>query len=251
MAEYDPKLDQPEKLIPKVYTGDETMRRAYQFVKDQLDKNWADHNSRQKKWEEWDNCYRLIDPSVTTEYLQCKVVDPEPLVEVETLKSNIVEAFLAQDPPFRFKPGEETDEDQADLMTAYTADNLRRIVLRDKFERTVHQGLVMGTMIVKTPWRKESEKRLIRVRSLVLDKNGIPKVGRDGKPLYKTLEKKTEIPKMDEIDWEYVSLYDFYPCGRGSNIQELDGVAQKFIRRDRGTRLNSSHQSVSRMPSSA
>jgi hypothetical protein len=85
-------------------------------------------------------------------------------------------------------------------------------------------------MIVKTPWRKESEKRLIRVRSLVVDKNGIPKVGRDGKPLYKTLEKKTEIPKMDDIDWEYVSLYDFYPCGRGSNIQELDGVAQKFIR---------------------
>jgi hypothetical protein len=230
MAEFDPELDQAEKLIPKVYTGEDTMRRAYQFVKDQLDKNWADHQSRQSKWAEWDNCYRLIDANVTTEYLQCKVVDPEPQVEVETLKSNIVEAFLAQDPPFKYKPGDETDEDQAEIMTSYTADNLRRIVIRDKFERSIHQLLVMGTCIVKTPWRKESEKRLIRVRSMQLDKDGLPKVGKDGKPLYKTTEKKTDIPKMDDIDWEYVSLYDFYPCGRGNSIQDLDGCAQKFIR---------------------
>ena len=227
MAEYQniPSngLDQKatSTLLPKIYKESEQLSRAYDFVKTQLERSWTDHETRLSKWLEWDKAYRLIDEQKPDE--GASVVDPEPQIEVDTLTANYTEAFLSQDPPFKFQGMEETDDEQAEIMTSYVADGLRRIQVRESFERTLRQGLVMGTMLVKTPYKKTFVKRKVkkRIPSGLDDKGGVK---------YETKVVEIDFPRMDDTDWEYVSIFDFYPIGRGSSIEKLDGVVQFYER---------------------
>ena len=213
-------LEQP-LLLPKVYKGVDQMSRAYDFVSTQLKRCWQDHENRSQKWLEWNNAYRLIDEQKPEE--GASVVDPEPQIEVDTLTANITESFLGQDPPFKFQGMEESDEEQANIMTSYVADGLRRIQLRESFERTIRQGLIYGTMIVKTPYKKEWTTRKVKRR----EPAGI---NNDGTIKYETRISSVKFPKIDDTDWEYVSIFDFFPVGRGKNIEQLDGVIQFFER---------------------
>ena len=144
---------------------------------------------------------------------------------MDTLTANFTEAFLSQDPPFKFQgmDGDRNDEEQASIMTSYVADGLRRIQLRDKFERTVRHGLIYGTMFVKTPYRKEFSLRKIKER--VMDS-----INDDGTVNYKLKVVEKKFPKMDDTDWQPVSIFDFYIVGRGKNIQEVDGLIEFFER---------------------
>jgi len=214
------QADQP-LLLPKVYKDSEQMSRAYTFVDEQLKRAWQDHENRTSKWLDWNNAYRLIDEQKPDE--GASIVDPEPQIEVDTLTSNIVEAFLGQDPPFKFQGMEESDEQQASIMTSYVADGLRRIQIRESFERTIRQGLIYGTMIVKTPYKKEFITRKVKQREAA-------GVNLDGSIKYVTKVSSKKFPKIDDTDWEYVSIFDFYPIGRGKNINELDGVIHFFER---------------------
>lgn len=213
-------LDQPI-LLPKVYKDVDQMSRAFDFVSEQLKRCWQDHENRSHKWLEWNNAYRLIDEQKPDE--GASVVDPEPQIEVDTLTANITEAFLGQDPPFKFQGMEESDEEQASIMTSYVADGLRRIQIRDSFERTIRQGLIYGTMIIKTPYKKEWTTRKVKRR----EPAGI---NNDGTIKYVTKVSSVKFPKIDDTDWQYVSMFDFYPVGRGKTIEQLDGVIQFFER---------------------
>jgi hypothetical protein len=202
----DAVQEKPKPLIPQVWTDPKALQRAYDFVKEKIDENFEDHRARSQKWLEFDQVYRLIDKNKPSD--GCQVVDPEPQVEVDTLKANVVEGFFAQDPPFKYTGQEESDDEQAEIMTAYRADHLRRIQLREKFERTIHQCLINGTALIKTPYKREIEKKRVKVMDPLI---GIP------------VEKEISIPKMDDTDWEYVSIFDFIPVGSGSSIQDLEG----------------------------
>lgn len=208
-------------LVPKIYKGSDQLERAYKFVQEQLKRSWQDHENRTAKWLEWNKAYRLIDEQKPDE--GASVVDPEPQIEVDTLTANYTEAFLAQDPPFKFQGMEESDDEQAEIMTSYVADGLRRIQIRESFERTLRQGLVYGTMIVKTPYKKTSIKRKVKKRIAA----GIDSLGGTK---YETKVVDIAFPRMDDTDWEYVSIYDFYPIGRGKSIEQLDGVIQFYER---------------------
>ena len=213
-------VDQPI-LLPKVYKSSEQMQRAYDFVSEQLKRSWQDHENRSQKWLDWNNAYRLIDEQKPEE--GASIVDPEPQIEVDTLTANIVEAFLGQDPPFKFQGMEESDEEQANIMTSYVADGLRRIQIRESFERTIRQGLIYGTLLVKTPYKKEWTTRKVKRREQ-------SDVNSDGTIKYVTKVSSVKFPKIDDTDWEYVSMFDFYPIGKGKTIEELDGVIHFFER---------------------
>lgn len=217
--------EKPE-LIPEVWTSKEVLDRAYSFIREQLEKSLPDHYSRRTKWLLWDNIYRLIDKDKPTDG-GCQVVDPEPHTEVEVMKANYMEAFFGQDQTFEYKGTEDTDEEQARIITAYRQDHLRRIGLREKFERTIHQLCVNGTAVCKDPWRKEYSERVIKERVAVRDKDGRQIVDRNGKKKFKTVTEKKLFPTWDDTDWEYVSLFDFIPVGSGSDVQDLTGVIHR------------------------
>lgn len=210
-------------LVPKYYKDSEQLQRAYDFVTEQLKRSWQDHENRSNKWLQWNNAYRLIDEQKPDE--GASVVDPEPQIEVDTLTSNYVEAFLGQDPPFKFQgqDGDKQDEEQADIMTSYVADGLRRVSIREKFERTIRAGLIYGTLLVKTPYRKEYVARKIKERVSV-------GINDDGTVKYQTKVSEKKFPSIDDTDFQFVSIYDFYPIGRGKSIQTLDGVIEFFER---------------------
>lgn len=208
-----------DQLIPKSFTSSDQLQRAHDFLKAKLDSAYLDHKNRSNFWHAWDKSYRLIDEQKPDE--GAAVVDPEIQVIVDTLTANEVEAFLGQDPPFEFKGTEETDEEQAAIMTAYIHDDLTHIKLREKLERSIRQKKVFGTAIVKTPYVSRSKKRKVR---RVVERTPKP----DG-----TFKVKTEVQKVDfnyfnGTDWEYVSIFDFYPVGRGTDVQEIEGVIQIF-----------------------
>jgi len=215
----NPELDIQEapQLIPKIFTDKKVLERASAFVLEQYRKYKDDHDSRCQKWIEFDQAYQNIRTR-KAEDGGANIVDPEPFVVVETLASNISEAFFSQDPPFKYSPQEETDEDQAQIMSAYRADHIRRIGLKEKFERSVKQAEITGSFIVKTPWRKEVVMKTIRRK----------RVGEDGKVTTET--KKVPFPKYDDMDWEFVSVFDFIPCGKGKDIEELDGVIHRVCK---------------------
>lgn len=210
-------------MVPKYYKEQDQLERAYTFVQEQLKRSWQDHENRSQKWLNWNNAYRLIDDQKPDE--GASVVDPEPQVEVDTLTANYVEAFLGQDPPFKFQgmDGDKQDEEQASIMTSYVSDGLRRIQIREKFERTVKQGCIYGTMIVKTPYKKEFTTRKVKQREYV-------GLNEDGTAKYEVKLSDKKFPKIDDTDWEYVSIFDFFPVGRGNSIQALDGLIQFFER---------------------
>lgn len=213
--------EKPE-LIPEVWTSPEVLQRAHTFLMEQLEKALPDHYARRDKWLLWDNIYRLIDKEKPTDG-GCQVVDPEPHTEVEVMKANYMEAFFGQDQTFEYRGGDDTDEAQAEIMTAYRQDHLRRINFREKFERTMHQLGVYGTAICKDPWRKEYTERVVKERIAVRDNQGKQIVGMNGKPKFKTVTEKKLFPTWDDTDWEYVSLFDFIPVGSGADVQELEG----------------------------
>ena len=215
--------NQTPTLVPKYYKDEEQLKRAYDFVQEQLKRSWQDHENRSTKWLDWNNAYRLIDEQKPDE--GASVVDPEPQVEVDTLTANYVESFLGQDPPFKFQgmDGDKQDEEQAAVMTSYVGDGLRRIQLREKFERTIKQGCIYGTMLVKTPYKKTFINRKVKERQMV-------GINDDGTVKYQVKLTDKKFPKMDDTDWEYVSIFDFFPIGRGTNIQSLDGVIEFFER---------------------
>lgn len=214
-------MEESNVLLPKIYKGSDQLERANDFVQAQLKRAWQDHENRSAKWLDWDKAYRLIDEQKPDE--GASVVDPEPQIEVDTLTANFTEAFLGQDPPFKFQGMEASDDEQAEIMTSYVADGLRRIQIRESFERTLRQGLVYGTMLVKTPYKKTSIKRKVKKR--------IPAgVDTTGGIKYETKVLDVVFPRMDDTDWEYVSIFDFYPVGRGSSIEALDGVIQFYER---------------------
>ena len=215
MPDQQPKEKRP-MMLPKVYKDMEQLNRAKDFILEQLKKSWVDHQNRQAKWREWNKCYRLIDTQLPKD--GCKVVDPEPQTIVDTLVSNVLEATLSQDPPFRFQAGEETDEDQAELMTQNVADSLRRIQFREKFERSLRQLLIYGTTIVKTPRKREFKK--VKVKVPVPTQNGKTRMRAE----------EMEMPRWDDTDWENVSIYNLIPVGKGDTIEELDGVIELFER---------------------
>lgn len=210
-------------LVPKYYKDSEQLSRAYDFVCEQLKRSWQDHENRSMKWLQWNNAYRLIDEQKPDE--GASVVDPEPQIEVDTLTSNFVEAFLGQDPPFKFQgmDGDKQDTEQASIMTSYVADGLRRVNIREKFERTIRQGLVYGQMIVKTPYKKEYVSKKVKEKVQV-------GINPDGTPKFQTKVSEKKFPSIDDTDFQFVSIYDFYPIGRGSSIQTLDGCVEFFER---------------------
>ena len=213
-------------LIPKYWSDKDVLERAKDFVKQQLERALPDHKSREQKWLLWDQVYRLIDTQKPTDG-GCNIVDPEPQIIVDVMKANYVEAFFSEDPSFEYKGQEGTDDDQAEIMTAYRADHLRRINLREKFERSIHQYCVFGTAVCKDPWRKEVTKRVVREKIPVRDEQGNPTFDAKGRPKLKVQQKTVAFPKWDDTDWEYVSLFDFFWVGKGSDVQELEGVMHR------------------------
>lgn len=215
--------NQNSVLVPKIYKEEAQLQRAYDFVVSQLKRSWQDHENRSKKWLDWNNAYRLIDEQKPDE--GASVVDPEPQIEVDTLSANFVESFLGQDPPFKFQgmDGDKSEEEQASIMTSYVSDGLRRIQIRDKFERTIKQGLIYGTMLVKTPYKKDFVTRKLKSRELV-------GINDDGSAKYEVKVTDKKFPKMDDTDWQYVSIFDFFPVGRSSTLQGLDGCIEFFER---------------------
>lgn len=210
-----------QTLVPKIYKDEDQTQRAYDFVNSQLKRCWQDHQNREQKWLDWNNAYRLIDPQKPDE--GASVVDPEPQIEVDTLASNYVEAFLGQDPPFKFQgmDGDRSDEEQASIMTSYVADGIRRIQLKEKFERTIRQGLIYGTMFVKTPYIKDFVTRKVKEKVQV-------GINNDGTIKYETKLNEKKFPRMDDTDWQYVSIFDLFIVGRGKTIQAVDGVIEFF-----------------------
>lgn len=216
-----PGIQEAPELLPKIYTDKKVLERASAFVLEQYRKYKDDHDSRCQKWIEFDQAYQNIRNRTSED--GANIVDPEPFVVVETLASNVSEAFFSQDPPFKYSPQEETDEDQAQMMSAYRADHIRRIGLKEKFERSVRQSEITGTFIVKTPWRKEVVMKVVRRKFEEVDPE-------TGKVTVKTETKKVPFPKYDDMDWEFVSVFDFIPCGKGKDIEELDGVIHRVCK---------------------
>lgn len=218
--------DSRPQLIPKVWTDPAQLERAHTFVRSQLQRVLPDHESRRQKWIEWDKVYRLIDESKPTDG-GSQLVDPEPQIIVDVLKANYLEAMLSNSPNFEYKGQEDTDSDQAEIMTAYRADHLSRIKLPEKMERTLHQWLVFGTTVAKDPWRKEVTKRKVREVIYERDGDGNILVGANGKPKTRTVVKEVDFPRWDDTDWQYVSLFDIFFVGHGSDIQSLEGVIHR------------------------
>jgi hypothetical protein len=221
------KEDNQPKLLPQVWTSQDQLERALAFVQEQYAKSYDDHQGREVKWLEWDNIYRLIDKQKPTDG-GCNIVDPEPQIEVEVLKANYVEAFFGQDPNFEYQGVEDSDDKQAEIMSAYRAESLRRIALREKFERTVHQLLVYGTCVVKTPYKIETTKRKFREKVVIRDEFGNVVLDAKGNKKVKIVTNEYTVPKFADTDWEYVSLYDFFPVGKGCNEQEIEGLIHRI-----------------------
>lgn len=210
------------ELVPNVWTSEEVLKRAADFVCEQYRKVKSDHDSRVLKWLDWDKAYQNIRERKPGDGA-ANIVDPEPFVIVDTLNSNVVEAFFSQDPPFSYEGMESKDDKQAELMTHYRADHLRRIGIRDKFQRSTQQLITYGTCVVKTPWRKEVTWKVIREK--VTEVNPFT-----GQPEEKTVTRKIPFPKFDDTDWEFVPLWDFYPVGRASTIEGLDGCIHRVTK---------------------
>jgi hypothetical protein len=207
--------DTRPEILPKVWKKKDQLNRAKDYLKDQLQKCLNDHKGREEEWQKYNKCYRLIDEQKPEE--GCNVVDPEPQTIVDTLVANEMEAFFSQDPPFKFSPGEETDEDQADIMTSVVADSLRTIQIKEKFERTSRQRHIFGTCVIKTPRKREFRK--IKVKH---------QINVNGKKKTKTVE--VDMPRFDNTDWEFVSLFNFYPVGPGETIEDKQGVIEIYER---------------------
>lgn len=217
------KSKEAPRLLPKYWSSKEVLRRACAFVKSQYEKASADHDSRGIKWGEWDDVYRLVDKSKPTDG-GATIVDNEPQIIVDTLKSNYLEAvFPSMDKNFEYKGTEDSDAEQAEIMTAYRADHLSRISIREKAERSIHQWLVTGTCIVKTPFVNKTRKKVIVERVPVRANDGTVIKDDFGKPKMKTVKRSVDFPIISDTDWEYVSLYDFIPIGKGADFQEIEG----------------------------
>lgn len=210
------------QVIPKVWTQADQLQRAHDFLMDKLQSVANDHRNRAAKWLSWDKAYRLIDEQRPDE--GSGIVDPELQVIIDTLVANETEAFMGQDPNFQLQGMEESDEEQASLMSSFLQDSHRRIKLREKFERSIRQKKVFGTAIVKTPYVREFKTRTIRE---VVER--IPKP--DGTFKVKTKVKTVKFPQIDDTDWEPVSPFDFYPIGKGCSIDDLEGCVQIFKRK--------------------
>lgn len=220
------KDDNRPKLIPDVWTDKDQLDRAYAFVRSQLERVLPDHQSRRNKWIEWDKVYRLIDENKPTDG-GSQIVDHEPQIIIDVLKANFLEAMLSNAPNFEYKGQEDSDTEQAEIMTAYRQDHVSRIRLPEKMERSMHQWLVNGTCVAKDPWRKEIKKRKVRQVEYVRDSQGNKVIGRNGKPKTKSVIKEVDFPKWDDTDWQYVSLFDIMFVGHGSDVQSIEGVIHR------------------------
>lgn len=216
------------QVLPKVWTDEETLARALAFIEKKISEVDSDHQNRVQRWLEFDQAYQNIRRSIKNDG-GANIVDPEPYVNVETLVSNIVEAFFAQDPPFKYIGSDETDDEQAEIMTSVRADHLRRIGIREKFERSIRQLIIYGTCIVKTPWRKEVKMKNVRVRVPAVGKDGLPKYDSNNVMKMKVVDRKVPFPVYDDTDWEFVSIFDFYPVGYGADIQDLEGCIHRTL----------------------
>ena len=214
--------EEAPQLVPKIYSSEAILSRASQFLLETYRKAKEDHEARINRWLEFDKAYQNIRDR-KAEDGAANIVDPEPFVVIETLTANLSEAFFSQDPPFKYSAQEQSDDEQAELMTSYRADHLRRIGIRDKFERSLKQSMVYGTCVVKTPWRKEVMMKVVRTKVSSVNPE-------TGKKETKTETKKVPFPKFDDTDWEFVSLFDFLPVGNGATIEDLDGCIHRVCK---------------------
>lgn len=207
----------PKDIAPamdvKYWDSPDVLERAAAFVSAQVKKEAANFRSRANKWLLYDKMYRSVETedTVARSPFGCKVVDPEPHVITEVMVANIAESLFSNDPPMRYVGAEENDDKQAEIMTSYRADHLRRLNIRERAKISLRQWIVYGTSVVKTPYRVERKS----------ERSRIPATGQVN---------EKEVITWDDTDWEFVSLFDFLPIGDGNSIQTLDGVCHRVPR---------------------
>ena len=198
-------------------------KKKQKEISDMVLENWNKVNERailERKWERLYRLYRGMDARGSY-YGRANLDWAAAFQAVEILVPRIHNVLFPRRKWFDIVGVEQSDEKQAQIMSAY---------LRQKFERDVHfrkkmissirACAIYGTMIGKTPYRKESKTIPIKTRKTVGNLYG----------LFQPDFSEKEMITFDSIDLELVDIFDFYPADDFiDNIEDQPWVIHKTI----------------------
>jgi hypothetical protein len=178
----------------------------------------AKENQRTKfdKFNDFDFIYhsklKKFDPTVAS-----KVFNPILWSFIET----IVTRLMAKNPTIAYKPRENSDKIQSQIMSDLFEYWFSKSDAYPKIISWIKDALVYGTGIIKVDWLTKAPRM---VKSYVLDPEGNPVLGEDGQ--YKTIE--TPVVDYDDPRIVNVNIYDFFYDPNGIDIDDCKWVGYQY-----------------------
>lgn len=178
----------------------------------------ARENQRVKfgKFNDFDFIYhsklKKYDPMVAS-----KVFNPILWSFIET----IVTRLMAKTPVIAYKPRENSDKIQSQIMSDLFKYWFDKSSAYSKIVSWIKDSLIYGTGIIKVDWLTQKPRM---VKSYVLDPEGNPILGQDGQ--FQTEE--TPVVDNDDPRIKSINIYDFYYDPAGDDIDSCKWVAYQY-----------------------
>jgi hypothetical protein len=178
----------------------------------------AKENQRTKfgKFNDFDFIYhsklKKHDPMVAS-----KVFNPILWSFIET----IVTRLMAKTPVIAYKPRENSDEVQSQIMSDLFKYWFDKSSAYSKIVAWIKDSLIYGTGIIKIDWLTQKPRM---VKSYALDMEGNPILGEDGQ--FQTQE--TPVIDYDDPRIKSINIYDFYYDPAGDDIDTCKWVAYQY-----------------------
>lgn len=179
----------------------------------------AAENQRVKfdKFNEFDNIYhsKLMksDPN-----LQSKVFNPILWSFIET----IVTRLMAKTPVIQYKPRENTDDVQAQIMSDLFKYWFDKSGAYSKIVSWIKDALIYGTGIIKIDWLSKPPRM---VKSYQLDANGDTILDEKGQ----FVVQETPVVDYDDPRIKSINIYDFFYDPSGDDIDSCAWVGYQYI----------------------
>jgi len=178
-----------------------------------------DRSILEQKWNNYYNLYRGIATKGT--YSGRADLDWSlAFLSIEILVPRIFNSLFPRQKWFDVVGVEQTDEKQASIMAAYLRQKMEKdIHFRRKMIPLIRSCAIFGTMIGKTPYRKESKSVPVkRMKKGSFFNNFKPEADYSEKRIF----------TFDGIDLEAVDIFDFYPADDFiDNIEEQPYVIHR------------------------
>jgi len=192
-------------------------------LSDYIIQNYEERKERsllEKKWNTFYDIYRGIESKGT--YSGRADLDwASAYLAVEILVPRVYNALFPRPKWFEMVGVEQSDEKQAQIMSAYLRQKLDKDVhFRRKMIASIRYCSIMGTFIAKTPYRRDIKN--VPVKKQATFNNFFGLIG----PQF-TQEK---VLTFDSIDFQLMDLFDFYPADDFiDNIQDQPFVITRTV----------------------